>query len=271
VRDLANRPYPSTVIRLTTSAGVLTATTSATGSYSLAQVPAGTHQLNLTAPLSATVVTAVPVSVQVTSGQATQVDLQVDVPPQAAFLNIGTIDIFGEVRDGQGNAPGDPSDLLFARNVFDAPLGLLNAITRPNTQQLTLAEWNTASGQAMVYCNGASTTVDLNLTGLVPGGTYTIWVNFLSVRRLPGEPVNVATDVPRILPFGSTTRTGPVFNVLLADAQGVIQARLVHPSCLLTDAPTIVMPVIYHINGNLYGGAHIPDPEEVTQLLFYLN
>ncbi len=268
VRDLGNRPYPNTVIQLTTSSGVLTATTSATGDFSLPQVPVGTHQLDFTAPLSTTVVTQVPVSVQVTSGQATQVDLQVDTPPKAALLNLGTIDIFGEVRDEQGNPPVNQTDLLFARNVWDPPFGLLTAITRPNAQQLTLAEWSSASGQALVSCNGASSSVELNLAGLIPGGTYTVWVNFLIVRRVPGESV-APTDVPKILPLGSATRSSPIVNVLVADAQGAIQATLTHPSCILTDAVTIVMPVIYHINGMLYGGAHIPDPEEVAQLLFY--
>lgn len=264
VRAVAGAPYPNVVVRLTTTSGVLQDTTSVTGSFSIGAVPVGSHLLNVDLPPATTAATALPRAIQVSAAQTTQADVEINVVPVLARLNVGTVDIFGEVVNAQGIKTTNSPDLLFAKNVFDPPLGLLTEITNPNGRQLTLAEWSTATGQALTRCNGPSATVALDLSGLVPGGTYSFWLNFLRVRRVPGDPINPATDLIRILPLGSGTT-----NVAVADAQGGLRATVTHASCILTDAATVVMPVIYHIRGNTFGAAHIPDPEEVTQLLFY--
>jgi hypothetical protein len=39
----------------------------------------------------------------------------------------------------------------------------------------------------------------------------------------------------------------------------------------LTDQVALVIPVIYHLNGNTFVGGHIPDAEDVTHMLVYFQ
>ena len=50
-----------------------------------------------------------------------------------------------------------------------------------------------------------------------------------------------------------------------------IDASIEHSSCILTDQVALVIPILYHLNGNTFGSSHVPDAEEVVQMLAYFQ
>lgn len=181
-----------------------------------------------------------------------------------AHIVINSNDIFGEVRDAMGNIPSDPNEVIYAKNVFDQPLGLLTPIKAPDGSHQTLAEWKNASGNVTIDCQGNSSDVHISLKGLISNGTYTFWLNFINKKKLPGQSVDFGNDVKKITALGSGS-----LNVQHADSNGAISTSISHSSCILSEAVTIVLVVVYHINGNTFGDDHIPDAEDVSHLLVY--
>ncbi len=84
------------------------------------------------------------------------------------------------------------------------------------------------------------------------------------------EPIDFMNDFVNLTnpPIGASSGTE---NILIADADGTINASLEHNSCILTDEVALVIPILYHINGQTFGGGHVPDPEEVAQMLAYFQ
>ncbi len=266
VTDAQGGTYPDVVVRLAAGAGQTETTTGGAGSYRFEAPPEGALSLSLDLPRAARAVTPLPVAVAIAAGQTARQDFVIAPRPVVPHLNLGAIDFLGEVRDQAGAPPLNPSDALYARNVFDSPFGLLTAIVRPDGTAVLLSDWEAASGEVVIRCQGRTAHVAVDLDGLISGGTYTLWLNFLNVVREPGERVDFGRDVVRIEPLGSGTA-----NVVVADGQGGISTSIPHASCVLTQEVALVMAVVYHISGRTYGTAHIPDPEEVTQLLAYVR
>ncbi len=106
--------------------------------------------------------------------------------------------------------------------------------------------------------------------GLIPNGTYTFWLAYLKKTRKVGEPIDFMNDFVNLTnpPIGASNGTE---NILIADANGAITDTLEHDACILTEEVALVIPVLYHINGKTFGGGHVPDPEEVVQLLAYFQ
>jgi hypothetical protein len=102
---------------------------------------------------------------------------------------------------------------------------------------------------------------------MIPNGTYTFWLAFLNKTKKVGQSIDFANDPVNSVnpPLGSGTE-----NVVVAGPNGTINETIQHSSCILTDEVALVIPVVYHINGNTYGTNHIPDDEEVTHMLVYL-
>ncbi len=186
-----------------------------------------------------------------------------------AILSYGKADIFNEIRDKDGKFPTDPDEPLYAANRVQLPRLLLTAIKAPDGHHVTLSEFKKAKGYFRVNCNGVTTTVEISLEGMIPNGTYTTWLGYLSKTKKPGDPINPSDFVsPVNPPLGNADGTD---NVLIADAEGVIDVTIEHPTCILAGAVALGMPVLYHINGNTYGAGEIPDVEEVTHLLVYFQ
>jgi hypothetical protein len=101
---------------------------------------------------------------------------------------------------------------------------------------------------------------------MIPNGTYTLWCNFLNKKKSVGESFSFGTDLIKIEPLGSGTK-----NIVVADANGSVDKVIQHSTCIITDSPGLVIPIIYHINGNTYGADHIPDAEEVNHMLVYFQ
>jgi len=124
---------------------------------------------------------------------------------------------------------------------------------------MTLGQWLRASGTGTyTYKNGVG-TIDLEFTGLVPNGVYTMWHAFIALP--PTSPFSGTLD----LPLGARDGTTSVF---VADANG--NASFEHtfrPGLQLSDVWTTSMLAInYHSDGQTYGAypgefglnAHIP-------------
>ncbi len=116
------------------------------------------------------------------ANQASTADFIIQPQPVTPHLNFGTADLFGEIKDANGNIPSSNNTVIYARNVFDAPVGLLTAIKAPDGHHLALSEWKAAKGDLTVTCNGNTSIVIIELEGMIPNGTYTLWCNFLNKK-----------------------------------------------------------------------------------------
>src|SRR5439155_20005338 len=65
----------------------------------------------------------------------------------------------------------DPATKLYSNRFCDAHAPIL----APDGHHVTLGEWLKASGKASVKCVNKGTHVVVELSGLIPKGTYTIW------------------------------------------------------------------------------------------------
>lgn len=268
VKDENGNSYPGSLVKLSKGLENLEAKTNSQGNFEFNTKDIGTYQLTMIPPLSTMAVTNIPSAVNVLANQTSTVDFVIEPQPIVAHMNFGNVDIFDEIKDGDGNTVTDPNEPLFAANVFDAPLGLLTAIEAPDDHHVTLSEWQSAKGNFMVKCNGNTSTVEIALEGLIPNGTYTFWLAFLNKPKKVGESTNIATDF--IFPINPPLVSGTE-NVVIAGANGTINVTKEHPSCILTQEIALVIPVVYHINGNTFGADHIPDVEEVTHMLAYFQ
>ena len=240
------------------------------GSYRFEGVNAGTYDIALTLPLATKFSVSPPATVTVPGNQTTKIDFVVQPQEVKANLNFGNVQLLEEIKDKNGNTPTQPDELLYAANIFDDPIGLLTAIKAPDGHHLTLAEYQTAKGSMIVHCNGDSATLEIALEGMIPNGTYTFWLAYLNKTRKVGEPIDFANDFVNFTnpPVGSASGTE---NIVVAKADGTIATTLEHASCILTDEVALVIPILYHINGTTFGGGHVPDPEEVVQMLVYFQ
>jgi hypothetical protein len=124
---------------------------------------------------------------------------------------------------------------------------------------MTLGAWLHHRGTgSYTYKNGTG-YLDLEFSGLVPNGVYTMWHAFIALP--PTEPFSGTLD----LPLGARDGSESVF---VADGNG--KAKFVHsfkPGLQMSDVWTTSMLAInYHSDGKTYGGrpgafgtvAHIP-------------
>lgn len=268
VKDEDSNTYPGTLVKLSKGTEEIEMDTDSQGSFKIETKNVGAYEITLIPPLSSTLVTSVPMTINVEANQAATVDLVIKPQPVVAHMNFGNVDIFDEINDEDGNTPTDADEPIYAANIFDAPLGLLTAIKAPDGHHVTLSEWQKAKGNLMVNCNGNTSTVKITLEGLIPNGTYTFWLAYLNKIKKVGESINGATDFifPTNPPLGSGTK-----NVLIAGADGTINASIEHASCILTEQVALVMPILYHINGKTFGSGHVPDEEETVHMLVYFQ
>jgi len=123
----------------------------------------------------------------------------------------------------------------------------------------TLGEWLKHRGTGSYSYEDGIGTLDLEFTGLVPNGVYTMWHAFIALP--PTTPFSGTLD----LPLGARDGSESVFR---ADENG--KAKFRHsfsPGLEMSDVWTTAMLAInYHSDGKTYGGlpgsfglnAHIP-------------
>lgn len=270
VKDENGNPYPSTLVSLEKGTEKNTVASNQEGVFTFVKKDIGSYDLEIAQPLSTEAVSANPVKINVLADQAATVDFVIRPMPVEAHLNFGNVQLLEEIVDKDGNTPTNPGEPLFAKNIFDAPLGQLNPMTAPDGHQVTLSEFKQAKGEMLVHCNGNSSTVEITLDGMIPNGTYTFWLAYLKRKVKVGENIDFGNDFVNITnpPIGPSNGSG---NVVVADADGKIETTLTHSSCILTDEVALVIPVLYHINGKTFGGGHQPDAEEMVQMLVYFQ
>ena len=267
VKDENGNSYPNTEVGLSNQSGQEMTKTNSQGNFEFNNKEAGSYNVNISPPLSTIVVSQDPLNINIQADQTSTASIVIQPQPLVAHLNFEDVDVFGEIKDKDSNTPTDPNELLYAANIFDAPLGLLTAIKAPDNHHVTLSEWKSAvGGTVTVNCKANTAIVNIALQGMIPNGTYTFWLNFLNKIKKPGESMNPPNDIVKIEPLRSGTE-----NIAIAEADGTINISIEHTSCILTEETALVMPIVYHINGNTFGSAHIPDPEEVTHMLVYFQ
>ena len=266
IKDDQGGNYPGVKVMLDNGSSSITLTTDQSGQFSFDTEQTGAFEVSITPPLASTYVSSETIMVDLERDVTKRADFVIQPQARSANVIIGTIDIFGEIRNESGQIPTGPDEKLFAKNVFDPPLGSLHPIMDPDNQQLILSAWKAAQGSLLANCSGNETRVSIDLEGMIPNGTYTFWCNFLNKAKTPGESISFGADLVKIEALGSGTA-----NVVIADGAGKINTTISHPSCILTDEVALVMVVDYHINGNTFGTAHIPDEEDANHLLFYFQ
>jgi len=266
VKDEDGHPYPAAKVQLIGTAETATMLTDADGGFGFDVSVDGAYRLTVTPPLSTKLISKDTLSLDLEAGSEQAAAFIIQPQTLNGLLVLNSIDVFGEIRNEAGGLPEKDEEPLYARNVFDAPIGKLTPITAPDNHQLTLMEWRKAQGTAKATCDGNSASVVITLTGMIPNGTYTFWLDFLTSKKTAGQPINLGSDIAGIEPLGSG-----ILNIAKADANGNIAATIKHSSCVLTREAGLVLLVNYHINGNTFGNAHIPDEEDVSHMLFYFQ
>ena len=124
---------------------------------------------------------------------------------------------------------------------------------------LTLGQWLKHRGTGSYHVDEGAGKLELEFTGLVPEGVYTMWHAFIALP--PPEPFTGTLD----LPLGARDGSESVFT---ADEKG--NAKFVHsfsPGLQFSDSwTTSMLAIAYHSDGKTYGGspgdfglnAHIP-------------
>jgi hypothetical protein len=269
VKDEDGGVYPGTKVTIAKGTEKTSGITNKDGAYSLKPTGDGDYDVTLLPPLSTKLITTLPVSVNVQPAKNSIANFVIQPQPVEAHVNVGIVDIFNQVKNEDGNTPTQPEEPLYAANTYEAPIGLLKEIKAPDGHTVTLSEFSKAKGTMLVKCDGDKATLTIALEGLIPNGTYSAWLAYLKAEKKVGEGINFNDFVNPIKPpVGSPTGSE---NVMTADANGVINLNKSHSSCILTDQPGLVIPIIYHINGKTFGGGEIPDAEQVVHLLVYFQ
>jgi hypothetical protein len=172
-------------------------------------------------------------------------------------------DSHGNLANGSPPLPGNT--LIYEDNAGFC--GHRYPVTAPDGHQLTLAEWQSARGEAHAQCVQGGTLVRLKLSGLVPHGVYSIWVaTFVSPGHTPDFSANIG--------LGALGNPDGSENHFVASADGTGELSVVHPGgtlsvfgavsdCLLEQYEVVLFPGL-HLDGQTHGGS----PGDECQLSF---
>jgi hypothetical protein len=267
--------YSNILIELKTSGGTVEASdvTDASGKYEIVQVPVGNYTLDVKSPLASTV-NSNGRTISVMDGQSVTQDFSFNIMWVDANVVLEPNDPLNEVRNVVGQIP-DNSDPIYTPESVGNPSGPLVPIMAPDGHHITLQEWTTAQGNALVTCDGNSTHFKLEFTGLIPDGKYTLWNAIFKKHQEPSDALNFMADL-----IGLGALADENDNIIIASATGEASFEISlersslsmfgsRPDCAITEVPGFAIVVDYHIDGNTYGSTPGPDDKEVGHLLFY--
>ena len=141
-----------------------------------------------------------------------------------------------------------PSALVFNRNL-EGPI-TCGPLLAPDGHQLTLGEFTAVKGTAKVKCINTGTHSVLHFSGLVPNGTYTVWL-FVFANGGP-DP----TDV------GALGTTNPIENFFTASASGEGLLSVTTPEEMLSAfghvgpcwlSSPVQLHLVYHSDNQTHG------------------
>lgn len=186
--------------------------------------------------------------------------LDADLPEQDVYIERepGSGQVW-RVTKGENNmrAPLYKTAIEVEHNPFDPKA--LGPHPKGEALGFTLGEWLRHQGTGTYTYKDGVGSLDLEFTGLVPNGVYTMWHAFVALP--PTEPFSGALE----LPLGARDGSESVF---VADEKG--NAKFVHtfsPGLEMSDVWTTSMLAInYHSDGKTWGGlpgdfglnAHVP-------------
>ncbi len=186
--------------------------------------------------------------------------LDANMPEQDIYIERvpGSGEVFRVTKgDNNMDAPLFKTAIEVKHNPFDPKA--VGPHPKGEPLNLTLGQWLRHRGTGRYTSEGNVGTLDLEFSGLVPNGVYTMWHAFIALP--PTEPFSGTLD----LPLGARDGSESVF---IADEDGT--ARFVHtftPGLEMSDVWTTSMLAInYHSDGKTYGGvpgafglnSHIP-------------
>ncbi len=187
--------------------------------------------------------------------------LDMNLPEQDVFLERepGSDEVYRVTRgDNDMSAPLFKSAEPVEHNPFDP--AALGPHPKGEPAGMTLGEWLRHRGTGRYTCaDDGEGTLDLEFSGLVPNGVYTMWHAFIALP--PPEPFTGTLD----LPLGARDGSDSVF-IAEADGTATFQRRF-KPCLELSDVwTTSMLAVNWHSDGRTYGGhpgpfgyaAHVP-------------
>ncbi len=195
-------------------------------------------------------------------GGAVSTQSSQDLAPQR---NTAIVHVPFFIRDASGNIPSDPAALIFE-------VRAMNPVLAPDGHQLTLAEFSAPQGGASVKCVEQGTHAVLELSGLIPGGVYTVWN---VVFRAPGFDPTFAN----LIGLGAAGAPDGGENSFTADATGSGWVSAITPggplstfgsiaSCALTGEFEFHLVGAYHIDGQTHRAVPGPAGTFVEQFGF---
>lgn len=178
------------------------------------------------------------------------------------------------VRDESGN-PIDTSDP--AEPIHDAVL--LEPLTAPDGHTLTWVEWSAVKGRVSVKCTRKGTHSVLHLTGLVPGGVYTVWNVTFEAPGFTGEfvvPGSIPANVVGFGPAGPSDGSRSAFRASASGRGSISTHTPAGPlgsvgeigACALTDEFEWHVVGLYHADGRSYGPVRGPEGTRAEQFAF---
>ena len=151
-----------------------------------------------------------------------------------------------------------------------------NPVLAPDGHQLTWGEFSEVEGQADVQCQDNGVLVDVELTGLIPNGVYTLW-NI--VFEEPG--MDPTKEMLGLSGLGASGIGDGSDNSFVASADGKATLSVLSPGgslsiisntdlgqCPLTDNFEWHVVGAYHIDGTNHGPSLGPDGTAIEQFGF---
>jgi hypothetical protein len=199
-------------------------------------------------------------SVQNTIALSIITHLDASLPEQDVYLErkAGSAEVYRVTTgDHDMNAQLFATAIKVEHNPFDP--AAVGPYPKGKALGFTLGQWLKHRGSGKYTSKDGVGTLELEFTGLVPNGVYSMWHSFMALP--PPEPFTGTLD----LPLGARDGSESAF---LADAKG--NAKFVHtfqPGLEMSDVWTTSMLAInYHSDGKTYRGhpgefglhSHIP-------------
>ncbi len=113
------------------------------------------------------------------------------------------ISLFVRAADDADPSPmPDPQDLLVNR-AGDYPIDDGSTVGLDGSHQLTWGAFRAIQGKARLVEMAGGTAVDIKLSGLIPGGVYTVWVVKFAPPGFDGSTRDIATALANVNGLGS--------------------------------------------------------------------
>ena len=185
------------------------------------------------------------------------------LPAKAAVHDHNFVPFLGDVRGPTCSASDTTVGIITSETPLDTPLfnrtfrgGLgtpaCSPVLDPTGNQVTLGQFTAVRGSAKVTCTSMGTRSVLHFSGLVPHGTYTVWL------FLVGDP----SPPPAYVGAGSLGRTNPTENFFTANAGGEGEIARTTPAQMLSAFGNVgpcfldgvvELHLVYHHDGMTHG------------------